>query len=94
MANKKLTIKEVTKRLDFCLQQIIQTQKATEYIHKVISFYIKYKGDLKNYTKYLEEQDAKSRKQNSEESSKGNEGVDSGKQTVKTTDSKSKTKSK
>ena len=75
MSKKKLTMKEVKDRLDFCLQRIIESQKAIEYIHKIVSFYIDYKGDLDKYTKYLEKKNNESGKQDSKESSKGNEGI-------------------
>ena len=65
---KKLTMKEVTKRLDFWLQQIIQTQKATEYIHKVLSFYIDYKGDKDEFAEHsTKKEKARQKQQQSEE---------------------------
>ena len=96
MANKKLTMKVVGKRLDFLLRESVRTQQAVDYVNKLIAFYIDFKDDIKEFQKYLEEKDNESRKSDSKESIKGNEeiSVDEPKSTKGKSGAKKSSKSK
>ena len=83
MANKKkLTMKEVERRLDFLLKQLVAIQTVTGNMNKIVAFYIEYNKHVDGFRKYLEDKNNESGTSDSEESLEGNEGIDTGKQSV------------
>ena len=55
-AGKKVTYKELNDRMTIFFNRLIEVHQNMDYVHTLIMKYIKFKGDEKDFLKFVEEE--------------------------------------
>ena len=55
-AGKKVTYKELNDRMTIFFNRLIEVHQNMNYVHTLIMKYIKFKGDEKDFLKFVEEE--------------------------------------
>ena len=55
-AGKKVTYKELNDRMTIFFNRLVETHQNMDYIHTLIMKYIKFKGDEKDFLKFVEKE--------------------------------------